>query len=148
MSDLSDLAEEAAGADDAVWFKDNCGRIISALAEAVELEKRVAEFEGHPMKACHDYVETVNLSWEKVNQDLDALKTKLAQMTEENTYQTNVYAASLADLQVANSELREERDKLKAEGAGRPEEQRIYCPKGCGLMYLPIQMADHSCMDS
>ena len=28
------------------------------------------------------------------------------------------------------------------------EEQRVHCPKGCGLMYHPSQAADHSCLDS
>jgi len=40
MNDLSKLAEEAAEADDAAWFKDNAGRIRRGLAEAViEIEK-------------------------------------------------------------------------------------------------------------
>jgi chromosome segregation ATPase len=36
MSDLSELAEEAAEADDSVWFKDNANRIVRGLAEADE----------------------------------------------------------------------------------------------------------------
>ena len=28
------------------------------------------------------------------------------------------------------------------------KEQRVYCPKGCGLMYLPSRARDHSCADS
>ena len=38
MSDLSELAEEAAEADDSVWFKDNCGRIIQGSAEGAQAE--------------------------------------------------------------------------------------------------------------
>ena len=44
MSDLSELAEEAAEADDSVWFKDNRGRIIRGLAEGAWLEAEVAKF--------------------------------------------------------------------------------------------------------
>ena len=42
MSYLSELAEEAAEADDAAWFKDNASRIVSGLAQAVE---RIAALE-------------------------------------------------------------------------------------------------------
>ena len=30
------------------------------------------------MKVCHDYVETINLSWEKLNRDHDALRARCA----------------------------------------------------------------------
>ena len=33
MSDLKDLAEEAAEANDAVWFKDNASRMLTKLAQ-------------------------------------------------------------------------------------------------------------------